>query len=134
MTWRVTVLQPVADFPWESSSPGVQTTAGHRVSPRGGWSSTVTLTLEQHGPVAALLSPFTGRMVRRYVGLEAEGRSADASSPSEPQVDGLPDSVGARGCRSASEIGRHDSGEGRRTWAYYISAGVAAVTPARWDE
>jgi uncharacterized protein YndB with AHSA1/START domain len=73
MRWRVTDYQPGVNFTWETRSPGAKTVASHRIAPRPGGGSTVTLVLDQTGPLAAVISPFIGRMSRRYVQMEAEG-------------------------------------------------------------
>lgn len=70
-TWRVTALEPGVDFTWESTSPGAHTVAGHRITRRGDRASTVTLSIDQHGPIAALLNLFIAGMTRRYIGIEA---------------------------------------------------------------
>jgi uncharacterized membrane protein len=72
-TWRVTELEPGSSFTWESRSPGLTTVGGHRIAERDGRRSAVTLTIDQAGPAAALVRPFTAGLTRRYLGMESAG-------------------------------------------------------------
>lgn len=78
--WRVTDLTPPSSFTWESKSPGVTTTAGHELTPTPDGRTTLKLTLDQTGPLARLISLFTGRLTRRYLDLEARGLKARCES------------------------------------------------------
>lgn len=71
MTWKVTAFEPGQYFAWQASSRGVSTTAGHRVAARDG-GCTVTLTIDQGGPMAWLAALLYGKMSRSYVDMEAE--------------------------------------------------------------
>jgi uncharacterized membrane protein len=79
--WRVTELDPGRSFTWETSAPGLTTAGGHAVT-GDGEHSVITLTLRQRGPLAWLLAPLTGRLSRRYLGMELNGfvRGAAASA------------------------------------------------------
>jgi uncharacterized membrane protein len=81
MRWRVTGFQPGSDFTWETRSPGARTVASHRITPTPDGRSTVTLTINQMGPLSALINPFIGGMTRRYVQMEADGLKRRAESP-----------------------------------------------------
>lgn len=70
--WTVTAVERGASFTWVSRRPGVTTSATHVVAPtRNG--SRVTLTIEQHGPLAAITGVLLGGKVRRFVEIEAAG-------------------------------------------------------------
>ena len=73
MIWRVTEFEPGRSFVWETRSLGARTVAGHRVVANGRNGSTVTLTVRQTGPLARLFSPWTSKIVRRYMQMEAQG-------------------------------------------------------------
>jgi uncharacterized membrane protein len=71
-TWTVTALDP-SGFTWTSASPGVRSTGDHWAQDAGGGRSTVTLALTMSGPLARLTAFVFGRLIRRYVRIEAEG-------------------------------------------------------------
>lgn len=72
-TWRVAALEPGSEFTWESSGPGIRTIGGHRIIARNDGSCRVTLSVDLHGPVAALLGAFIVGTTRRYAAMEAAG-------------------------------------------------------------
>lgn len=68
--YEVTACVPGSSFTWESSGPGITTTASHTVSAdREG--SRVDLTLDWHGPLAPLVRLLMGRRTQRMIDLEA---------------------------------------------------------------
>jgi Polyketide cyclase / dehydrase and lipid transport len=69
--WTVTTVD-ASGFAWESSSPGVRSTGEHWAVDAGGGRTEVTLTLALSGPLARPLGWIYGRLIRRYVRLEAE--------------------------------------------------------------
>ncbi|MFI6823095.1 SRPBCC family protein [Micromonospora sp. NPDC050187] len=71
-TWRVTRVDG-SGFAWTATSPGVRTTGDHRVRPAGPGRSEATLTLRLDGPLARLTALLGGRVIRRYLGMEADG-------------------------------------------------------------
>lgn len=76
--WTVTDLTEPAtgrdgSFVWESSAPGIRTTASHVVTSTGPASCRVALRVEQDGPLAGLVGRMFGARTRRYVGIEAAG-------------------------------------------------------------
>lgn len=77
-TWTVTDVTEGEAFTWQSRSPGVTTTATHDITTKPDGTVTVRLTLTQKGPLAALISLFTGRLARRYVTMEANGLKSKA--------------------------------------------------------
>jgi uncharacterized protein YndB with AHSA1/START domain len=70
--WVVTAVDPGSAFTWRSRAAGVTTSATHEVVPAP-TGSRVTLTLEQHGPLAGLMSALLGGKARRFVEIEAAG-------------------------------------------------------------
>jgi uncharacterized protein YndB with AHSA1/START domain len=84
--WVVTEVEPERNFTWVSKAPGVVSVGSHRVDPTEDGGSVVTLTLAQTGPLAAIIGLFGGRLIRRYVGFEAEGLKARAEGSSEPDA------------------------------------------------
>jgi uncharacterized protein YndB with AHSA1/START domain len=76
VVWTVSELEPLAGFTWRAVVPGLDSVAAHRIEPRAGGGSTVTLTLEQRGPLAPLLRLLTAKMTRRYMDFERLGLKA----------------------------------------------------------
>jgi uncharacterized membrane protein len=71
-TWRVTAFEPGRFFAWENDLRGVHSRAGHLVE-RDDSGSRVTLTVEQTGLIATLMSLYLGRISRRNLEVEAHG-------------------------------------------------------------
>jgi uncharacterized protein YndB with AHSA1/START domain len=69
--WVVTEIVPGRSFTWEAKGPGMRTTARHEVDadPAG---STVTLSIEQSGPMGAVAAIVWRRLTQRYIEVEAE--------------------------------------------------------------
>ena len=70
--WRVIELEPLRSFTWVSSSVGVTTTAGHELTPTP-TGCRARLSIEQRGLLAPLVQLFAGRLIGRYVDMEARG-------------------------------------------------------------
>jgi hypothetical protein len=81
--WTVTAVEAGASFTWVSKRPGVTTSATHLVAPTA-TGSRVTLTIEQHGPLAALTGALLGGKVRRFVEIEAAGLRERVEHPPTP--------------------------------------------------
>ena len=73
--YTVTDFEPGRSFTWESRGPGIVTTAGHILTESSGTVS-ARLTLTQTGPAAPVIGLLYGRLIRRYVTMEAEGLKA----------------------------------------------------------
>ncbi len=81
MTWTVTELTPGHSFAWEAKRPGLTLVAGHYLSSGSNGTMSLTLTVEQKGPVGRLFEPLTKKSAKRYVQLEAEGHKRRAETP-----------------------------------------------------
>jgi len=73
LTWDVTGIEPGRSFSWTASSPGVTTSADHRLEPLGTSTVAVRIAIRRSGPLAGLVDRLLAGMTRRYVGMEAEG-------------------------------------------------------------
>lgn len=71
--WRVTELTGQREFVWVSDTPGVRTTAEHRLLPLPDGRTRVELAVSQSGPLAGLIGWLYGGLLRRYVRMEADG-------------------------------------------------------------
>ena len=79
----VTEVEPGEGFTWVATGPGVRTTARHRVEPVAGSGSRVRLSVEQSGPVGAVMGRlFFRRLTDRYLATEAAGLKARSESGS----------------------------------------------------
>jgi uncharacterized membrane protein len=70
-SWQVTEVVDGRSFTWEAKGPGMRTIARHQVVPDA-TGSTVTLSIEQTGPLGALATLLWRRLTQRYIELEAE--------------------------------------------------------------
>ena len=73
--WEVTEVVDGRAFTWEAHGPGMRTIGRHEVTPDG-TGSTVTLSIEQTGPMGAVAAFVWRRLTQRYVELEAESLAA----------------------------------------------------------
>ena len=73
LVWEVTEYTPGEVFNWTSTVTGVTTTGGHRLAPARDGRVSVTLSLDQEGFLAPVVSRLTGSRSRRYVQMEADG-------------------------------------------------------------
>ena len=69
--WEVTEVVDGRSFTWEARGPGMKTIARHEVVPDAA-GSTVTLSIEQTGPMGGLAAWVWRRLTQRYIELEAE--------------------------------------------------------------
>jgi uncharacterized membrane protein len=79
LVWKVTAFEPGAYFAWHASGRGVSTTAGHRITATDGGCS-VTLSLDQGGPMSWLASLLYKKVSSEYVDMEAQGLKRFAES------------------------------------------------------
>jgi len=73
--WRVTELNPGAEFTWVSRAPGIRVTANHQVNAIA-LGSRVTLSIRYEGLMGALLARWTRHLNERYLAMEAAGLKA----------------------------------------------------------
>jgi hypothetical protein len=76
MVWRVTRVDDGESFVWEARSPGVHTTAFHRVSANPDGGTQISIGIEQSGVLARPLGALLGGKFRRYLAMEAAGLKA----------------------------------------------------------
>lgn len=69
--YEITCWAPGAGFTWESSSPGVRTTATHELAPEPE-GTRLTLGIEWTGPLAGAVGVLLGGKARRMVAQEAD--------------------------------------------------------------
>lgn len=73
--WEVTEVVDGRSFTWEARGPGMRTIARHEVVPDGD-GSTVTLSIEQTGPMGAVAAFVWRGLTQRYIELEAASLDA----------------------------------------------------------
>ena len=73
LVWEVSELAAPSVFTWQARSPGVRTTAIHRLEPQPDGGTTLTLEVEHSGPLAGLIGALTSSRTSRYIGMEAAG-------------------------------------------------------------
>ena len=69
--WEVTEVVDGRRFTWVAKGPGMRTVARHEVVADAS-GSTVTLSIEQTGPLGAVAGMILGRLTQNYIELEAE--------------------------------------------------------------
>jgi hypothetical protein len=76
----VTVFESPREFTWVAGDPLLTTVARHQIEPQPAGGSTVTMTLEQRGPLWWLFAWLTKGLTQSYVEMEREGlkRRAEA--------------------------------------------------------
>jgi uncharacterized membrane protein len=77
--WVVTELEPGRSFTWVSTGPA-RNTARHDIEALPGGGSRVRLGFESAGLLGALVGRLYGGMIKRYIGMEAEGLKRRAES------------------------------------------------------
>ncbi|BCL15409.1 hypothetical protein GCM10017556_31480 [Micromonospora sagamiensis] len=81
-TWTVTRVDDTG-FVWTATSPGVRTTGDHRARPTAPGRCEATLTLRMDGPLARLTALFGGRLIHRYLDMEADGLRREVERDAE---------------------------------------------------
>lgn len=76
VTWVVTEMAPGRSWTWEARSPGAHTIARHVVSPVDEGTTTVEQSIDQTGPIGALVGRLIAGLTGRYLRMEAEGLKA----------------------------------------------------------
>ncbi|BBY06331.1 SRPBCC family protein [Mycobacterium noviomagense] len=72
MVWTVTELEPMRNFTWAASQPGLTFEAVHRIEDSGDRVRT-TLEFNGSGPLACLGSLIASSRIREYLGMESAG-------------------------------------------------------------
>lgn len=75
IVWTVSEVREGESFEWTAKSPGVHSTAFHRLADSPG-GTLITIGIAQTGPLAGLVGALLGAKTRRYLGLEAAGLKA----------------------------------------------------------
>lgn len=73
LVWKVTDVVPGVSWTWEQRSPGGLALAHHTLTPIDANRTRVRQSIDQQGPVGALVGKLMLRTTRRYLDLEAEG-------------------------------------------------------------
>jgi uncharacterized protein YndB with AHSA1/START domain len=81
--WEVTEVVPGRSFTWEATGPGMRTIGRHEVVPDA-TGSTVTLGIEQTGPMGAVAAVLWRRLTQRYIELEAASLDARVTGTRAP--------------------------------------------------
>jgi hypothetical protein len=74
--WTVTDLEPGRGFTWISTGMGARTTARHAIEPLAEGGSRVRLSVEQSGPVGAVVGRLYRGITERYLAMESAGLKA----------------------------------------------------------
>jgi hypothetical protein len=82
-TWTIIEWTPGSDFTWESRATGVTSTGRHLLVPDPTGTS-IRLSLEWTGPLAAVVRALFGRRTRAYVTREAEALDRTAMARRAP--------------------------------------------------
>jgi uncharacterized membrane protein len=69
--WEVTEVEPGRSWTWVATGPGVRTTATHTLEPVDAGTTRVHQTIEQRGPLGAVIARVYGKLTRDYLHLEA---------------------------------------------------------------
>lgn len=78
--WEVTELDPFQRFVWTTGGSGAVMTGSHEIAADETGGTVVTLTFEVSGFAAPIIGLFYGRLIRRYLAMEAAGLQRQAES------------------------------------------------------
>jgi uncharacterized protein YndB with AHSA1/START domain len=81
--WEVTEVVEGRSFTWQAKGPGMTSIGRHEVVPDA-TGSTVSLSIEQVGPMGAVAALVWRRLTQRYVDLEAESLDERVSRETAP--------------------------------------------------
>ena len=76
LVWEVTHLEPGVSWTWAQRSAGGSTLAHHALSPLSEGRTLVRQTLDQRGPIGAIVGRLMRGTTRRYLAMEAQGLKA----------------------------------------------------------
>ena len=77
--WTVTEVVPGRSFSWESKAPGSLAVGEHEITPTGDDTCEVRLMLDQTGPLGSAIGLLYRGLTKRYVQMEADGLTAEAT-------------------------------------------------------
>jgi uncharacterized membrane protein len=83
--WEVTAVEPGESWTWVARSPGVRTTASHRIRPLDGGGTLVEQRIEHAGPLAGVVGRLTRGLTRRYLAMEGDGLRSRCESSRQPR-------------------------------------------------
>lgn len=78
--WTITDWKPPKSFTWETRSMGLRVTARHRINQEPS-ACKLELRLQLEGWLAPLVGAFAGRLIRRYMAMEATGIKSVSEAP-----------------------------------------------------
>ncbi len=81
--WTITGWKPGKSFTWESRSMGVRITARHRIVEEPS-TCKLELRLQLDGWLSPVVSALAGRLMRRYMAMEAAGIKSASEAPLKP--------------------------------------------------
>jgi uncharacterized membrane protein len=81
LVWDVTEVRSGEFFAWTTRISGLTTVATHQLRERPAGGVIVTLGIQQRGGMAWLIGLLAGRIMRRYVRMEAEGLKRRCETP-----------------------------------------------------
>ncbi len=81
--WTITAWKPEKSFTWETRSMGLRVTARHRIN-REPSSCKLELHLQLEGWLAPIVGALAGRLMRRYIAMEAAGLKSASEAPPSP--------------------------------------------------
>ncbi|CAM3077316.1 polyketide cyclase [Mycobacterium intermedium] len=73
LVWEVTELEPGVSWTWVQRSPGGLTLANHLLTPIGEDRTLARQSIDQRGPIGALVGKLMLRTTRRYLEMEGLG-------------------------------------------------------------
>ena len=71
--WEVTSVDPGRSWTWVATGPGVRTTATHTLEPVDAGTTRVHQTIQQEGPLGAVIGRVYAKLTRDYLRMEAAG-------------------------------------------------------------
>lgn len=81
--WLVTELTPGASFSWTSTTAGVTSVAGHRLTATGAGRVRVEVSIEMRGVLAPLVGLLAWPLTRGYLRTEAAGLKRRCERPAD---------------------------------------------------
>lgn len=83
-TYEVTAFEPGRSWTWVAASPGLRTTATHRLDVIDATTTLVQQTIRHQGPLARPVALTFGQLTNRYLTMEADGLRERSESGGVP--------------------------------------------------